>query len=88
MHSLIQSFLSRLHSPPRWDKIPSEWGVAAGALALPLPPPLPAQMGLPPYMGGAHLHGVQRPISLEYQTYPPTIDTLVTGMVVVVVDFY
>ena len=31
-------------------------------------------------MGGAHLHGEQRPISLEYQTYPPTIDTLVTGM--------
>ncbi len=26
------------------------------------------------------MHGVQRPISLEYQIYPPAIDTLVTGM--------
>ena len=26
------------------------------------------------------MHGGQRPISLEYQIYPPAIDTLVTGM--------
>ena len=26
------------------------------------------------------MHGVQRPISLEYQIYPPAIDTIVTGM--------
>ena len=31
--------------------------------------------------GWASMHGGQRPVSLEYQIYPPAIDTLVTGMV-------
>ena len=35
----------------------------------------PSEGGVPPPPGG------QNPITLEYQIYPPTIDTLVTGMV-------
>ena len=34
----------------------------------------PREVSLPP--------GGQNPITLEYQIYPPTIDTLVTGMMV------
>ena len=33
-------------------------------------------------MGVALVPSVQNPISLEYQIYPPAIDTLVTGMLV------
>ena len=37
--------------------------------------------------GGRPSEGQEGPqISLEYQIHPPTIDTLVTGMVVVVVE--
>ena len=37
----------------------------------------PREVSLPP--------GGQNPITLEYQIYPPTIDTIVTGMVWVTV---
>ena len=46
-------FLSRLHSPLRWDFIPSERGVEAGEEAQGLPPPLPTQMGFYPIWVGS-----------------------------------
>ena len=39
-----------------------------------------AEMGSPHIWGVSHVHGGQRPISLEYQIYLPAIDTIVTGM--------
>ena len=47
----------------------------------------PLTEATPSAEGVASVHGVQRPISLEYQTYPPTIDTLVTGMVSTTLPF-
>ena len=43
-------------------------------------PPIGGRRSHTLHGGCASMHGVQRPISLEYQIYPPAIDTLVTGM--------
>ena len=44
-------------------------------------PPIGGRRSHTLHGGCASTHGVQRSISLEYQIYPPAIDTLVTGMV-------
>ena len=43
-------------------------------------PPIGGRRSPTLHGGWASMHGGQRPISLEYQIYPPAIDTLVTGM--------
>ena len=54
------------------------------------PPPFPlqptAKEGPTPYKGWALQHGGHTPISLEYQIQPPptTVDTLVTGMIIII----
>ena len=47
----------------------------------------PASREPTPVRGVALVLGGQNPITLEYQIYPPPIDTLVTGMVAIAALF-
>ena len=68
----------QVHPPRGRDCSPPARGVD---LAMLCPHSHPARAGPPPYTGGARLQGVQRSVSLEYQTCTSAylFDTLVTG---------
>ena len=48
----------------------------------------PASRECIPSRGVALLLGGQNPITLEYQIYPPAIDTLLTGMVGAILESF